>query len=208
MTFSRFAAGFVAAVVLTAASAPAMVRSPFAPAAPAAAFGANNVDSPASIAYCKSTGGAYEVRLPEYGTNNTKPLVLAGQAGFCHYTSKGKYPSSIYILVTSLYTPMPTLAVMAYKAKVKFNESSCPGGANPGSCYCTQLGGTDQFGGANLAGGAWVLPGASSASPNLDLEACIFPDLSSIDSFGLFYHSVGTIRGINLLTVVKYKGPA
>jgi hypothetical protein len=39
------------------------------------------------------------------------------------------------------------------------------------------------------------------------LEACIFPDLSSIDSWGLTYHSQGIIRGIDLGTVLRYKNP-
>jgi hypothetical protein len=79
--------------------------------------------------------------------------------------------------------------------------SSCKG--SPGSCYCTQLGGTDLFGGINAAGGGWV----NNADPNDVLDACIFPDLSSIDSYGLFYHSANIIRGKNLAKVLRYKNP-
>ena len=43
--------------------------------------------------------------------------------------------------------------------------------------------------------------------PDADLEACIFPDLSSIDSWGLTYHAYGTIRGIDLSTVLRYHKP-
>jgi hypothetical protein len=35
----------------------------------------------------------------------------------------------------------------------------------------------------------------------------MFPDLSSIDSWGLAYHSVGTIRGKDLAKVLRYPNP-
>ena len=34
---------------------------------------------------------------------------------------------------------------------------------------------------------------------------CVFPDLSFIDEWGLAYHSDGTIRGIDLATVMAYQ---
>jgi hypothetical protein len=36
------------------------------------------------------------------------------------------------------------------------------------------------------------------------LEACVFPDMSSIDSWGLTYHSANIIRGMDLSKVLKY----
>ncbi len=154
---------------------------------------------PVDIQYCRSTGGIVEHRIPEYGTNGNNPLILSGSADFCEYTSGGKYPSRIHILLTTLNATLPTLAALAYYSPPK---SACTGGGSPGSCYCSQLGGTDEFGGVNINGGAWVGKGI-----DVDLDACIFPDLSSIDSFGLFYHSAGIIRGINLAKVLKFKNP-
>jgi putative hemolysin len=153
----------------------------------------------AAAQYCRTTGGRVEVRTPEYGTNNPNPLVLAGKAVFCQYTAKDG--SRIHILASSLYTTQPSLAVLAYYAKPAMSASCGAGGANPASCYCSQLGGSDLFGGKNLAGGAWVLKG----SIDEDLEACIFPDMSSIDSWGLTYHSHNIIRGIDLSKVLRYK---
>ncbi len=46
---------------------------------------------------------------------------------------------------------------------------------------------------------------SSNASDVLD--ACIFPDLSSIDSYGLFYHSHGIIRGRSLDHLLRFKNP-
>ena len=80
------------------------------------------------------------------------------------------------MLLSTLRTDQPTLAALAYYAQVPLG--TCQG--NPGSCYCTLVGGTDLFGGINAAGGGWVL----NTDPNDVLEACIFPDLSSIDSWG------------------------
>ena len=148
--------------------------------------------------YCVQTGGVVETRLPYYGTNGNDPLRLAGKRNFCQYTADDG--SRIHVSLKTLYATRPSLAALAYYAQVQMGDG-CKG--NPASCYCTQLGGSDLFGGINAAGGGWVLKGA----PDEVLEACIFPDMSSIDSWGLAYHSVGIIRGIDLATVLRYKNP-
>lgn len=152
----------------------------------------------AAAAYCSSTGGVAENMYPAYGTNGGTPLRLAGLRGFCVYTASDQ--SQIYLLASTLFTRQASLAALAYYAKVQ-PSGNCEG--NPASCYCTQLGGSDQFGGVSAAGGGWIPPN----DPSFVLEACIFPDMSSIDSWGLFYHSAGIIRGIDLSTVLRYKNP-
>jgi hypothetical protein len=147
--------------------------------------------------YCVSKGGVVQERIPEYGTNNSNPLKLSGSAYFCQFTKKDS--SQINVLLSTLGTDKPTLAALAYYAKVQLG--SCNG--NPASCYCTLLGGSDSFGGVNLAGGGWVL----KSDPTDVLETCMFPDMSSIDSWGLAYHSAGIIRGKNLAGVLKYANP-
>jgi len=150
--------------------------------------------------YCTSTGGALETRVPTYGTNNAPQdwLKLAGREEFCRYT--GSEDSHIHLSLETLFTPQPTLAALAYYAEIPWNGQ---GEGNPASFYCTQLGGSDLFGGVNAAGGGWV------ALNTIDevLEACIFPDNSTIDSWGLFYHSDAIIRGVDLSTVLKYPNP-
>jgi putative hemolysin len=152
-------------------------------------------------AYCRTSGGAVEHRKPVFGTNGPTSswLVLAGAADFCDYTSK-KDGTHIYVLLSTLNATLPTLATLAYYAKVPLASANCTGGGNPASCYCTFLGGSDQFGGTNAAGGAWIL----GQSANTALEACIFPDFSAIDSWGLTYHSANIIRGMDLSKVLKY----
>ncbi len=160
------------------------------------AYADDNADTVAGK-YCTDNGGVVEARYPYFGTNFSNPLQLAGVRHFCEFTAKGD-GSRIHILLSTLYATKPTLAALAYYAKVPLQS---PGnGANPASFYCTQLGGSDQFGGTNLGGGGWVQWGAIDES----LEACIFPDMSSIDSWGLAYHSVGIVRGKNLGRVLRY----
>lgn len=151
----------------------------------------------AAAQYCMNTGGEVETRIAVYGSNGPTLLTLAGIRQFCQYTANDG--SRIHLLTTTLYALKPTLAALAYYAQVQ--PGSCNG--NPASCYCTLLGGSDQFGGTSGAGGGWYLKGAIDET----LEACIFPDMSSIDSWGLTYHSQGIIRGKNLAKVLRFKNP-
>jgi len=184
-------------VLLAALAICAVVFPTVSTGASAASIGfAGGIVSDETVAseYCQKTGGVVLLRVPEYGTNGPNALVLANPRNFCEYTARDG--SSIDVLGTTLYAVKPTLAALAYYAEVP--PGSCQG--NPASCYCTLLGGSDSFGGINAAGGGWVF------NANV-LEACVFPDESSIDSFGLFYHSANIIRGRNLAKVLRYKGP-
>jgi hypothetical protein len=156
-------------------------------------------EDPGAALRCTNTGGVIETRIPEYNTNGGTPLVLAGSKQFCEYTQK-KGGSHIWVLLSTLNAKLPTLAALAYYAEVP--AGSCQG--SPGSCYCSLIGGTDLFGGINAAGGGWV---DTADTENPVLDACIFPDESIIDSYGLFYHSAGIIRGADLGKKLRYKNP-
>jgi putative hemolysin len=158
-------------------------------------------DTVAASAYCVSKGGEVVARQPYYNTNAGEPdwFALSGNRLFCKFTSK-KDGSRIHVLLSTLYTDKPSLAALAYYAEVPIG--TCNG--NPASCYCSLLGGTDLFGGINLNGGGWV---QKSDPVDTVLEACILPDMSSIDSWGLTYHSAGIIRGKDLSKVLRYKNP-
>jgi putative hemolysin len=159
-------------------------------------------DTPVTAAeYCVNHGGEVDSREPYYNTNDVEQnwLQLSGSRQFCKFTST-KDGSRIHVLLSTLFTEQPSLAALAYYAQVPLG--SCNG--NPASCYCSQLGGTDLFGGVNLNGGGWV---KKSDPVDTVLEACIFPDMSSIDSWGLAYHSAGIIRGRDLSKVLRYKSP-
>src|SRR5579862_5649616 len=90
-------------------------------------------DEIAAASYCVKTGGKVYLRTPEYDTNSSHPLVLAGRAPFCQYTATTSGASRIHILLTTLYSTKPSLAALAYILKPP--SGSC--GGNPASCYCT-----------------------------------------------------------------------
>jgi hypothetical protein len=42
-------------------------------------------------------------------------------------------------------------------------------------------------------------------SPNTALQACVFPDGSIIDSFGILHHSQDIVRGADLTSRFRYR---
>jgi hypothetical protein len=181
-----------AVMVLFAVALLSLGGHPVAPQGPNVAMAASQ-----QWQYCVDNGGLPLKRLPAYGTNDPNPLILSGSQVFCQFTAADT--SRIHVLVDTLYSTKPTLAALAYYAQEA--PGTCQG--NPASCYCTLLGGSDQFGGTGLAGGGWV----SHDSVDHSLEACIFPDMSSIDSWGLFYYSAGIVRGADLSKILRYPNP-
>ena len=162
--------------------------------------GAASASSTAAASYCRSQGGTVQYRTPAFGTNNQAgQLGLAGRLGFCRFKSKAD-GSRVYVSLATLASPKPTLAALAYLEKPPTKNGSP--NANPASVYCSQLGGSDSFGGINAAGGGWVL---KSDTANPVLEACVFPDLSSIDSWALAYHANGAVRGKDLTKILRYQ---
>lgn len=155
-------------------------------------------------AYCTEKGGKVVHRTPALGTNNPDQLlVLGGGVDFCEFTgSEEAEPptSTIAIDITSLAATEPTFAVLAYLTKPPVPESNT--GANPASLYCAHLGGSE-LGSTSMGGGGWI---TDARGNDLDvLGACMFPDGSIIDSWGITYHSNGTIRGANLEPLFAYQ---
>jgi putative hemolysin len=150
--------------------------------------------------YCRSQGGVVQVRTPAADTNSPPMIRLAGSVPFCRFTgAQGGSTSSISVDLRTLVSTKPTLAALAYLEKP--NAGRIPGNVNPASIYCSRLGGSDQFGGQGLGGGGWIV----GRSANTVLQACVFPDGSIIDSFGILYHSQDVVRGADLTTRFRYK---
>ena len=149
-------------------------------------------------AYCKAQGGAVQMRTAAYGTNNAAGLSLGAPVQFCRFVSKTD-GSRIYVSAATLASKKPTIAALAYYNKPAMTSNDP--NANPASVYCSQLGGTDSFGGINAQGGGWV---NRSDKANPVLEACVFPDGSIIDSWGLAYRSTGAVRGKDLTQAFAY----
>lgn len=153
--------------------------------------------SNAAADHCTKSGGVVETRYPFYGTNADNSLRLAGSLPVCTFTADDG--SRILVGLDTLYTDQPTLAALAYRAQTPLDTGNAPASANPSSLYCTQLGGTDSFGGVNTAGGGWALDDGADV-----ISLCVFPDLSVIDSWGITYYSDGTVRGADLNDLFRY----
>ncbi|MCC7165668.1 MAG: protease inhibitor I42 family protein [Anaerolineae bacterium] len=164
-----------------------------------------------AAAYCNEKGGTVTTRYPTYNTNASVSgwLRLAGARDFCTFHAPADstgFQSQISIALDTLYADEPTLAVLAYLEPVSLPPFT---GANPSTGYCTKLGGTDVFGGMNsAAGGGWVTDESDSAANLQVVSMCVFPDLSSIDSWGLTYKANGVVRGVDLTGVVRYQPTA
>jgi len=150
-----------------------------------------------AVDYCTQNNGVVETRYPYYGTNTDNSLQLSGSLGVCTFTADDN--SRITISLDTLYTDQPTLAALAYRAQTPLDTGDAPASANPSSLYCTQVGGTDSFGGVSTAGGGWALAGGSDV-----LSLCVFPDLSVIDSWGITYYANDVIRGADLNDLLRY----
>ncbi|MGS0684670.1 hypothetical protein ACVBEQ_05900 [Nakamurella sp. GG22] len=153
--------------------------------------------------YCTSKGGEVQTRDAYWGTNGDEAdwVTLAGSTTMCRFQSDDEAKSRIYVDLTTLSSPVPTLAALAYLSKVPLPSTT--GGANPATGYCSkELGGSSTFGGISAAGGGWV---AKSDPDDVVVALCVFPDLSFIDEWGLAYHSDGSIRGTDLATAMAYQ---
>lgn len=182
------------AVVLALATAPT-------------AIGADATDAEQ---YCESQGG-HVVELKPYLFADTKDRVeLAGAMNVCQFISQqGDNPVQTIVDLNTLYSEKPTLAGLAYLAAVP-SSSSGPAGSNPATSYCPDdLAGTEAFGTA--ATGAWVgdldpgMEAGDSQTLGNTVNLCVFADRSAIDDFALFYASAGTVRGVDLSTVMRYQ---
>ena len=194
------------AAVNSASSGAAVASTPAVPTSSdsAAAAGASSpAASVQSADYCRQRGGEVQTRSALWGTNGDPAgwLALAGSTSMCRFQADDAAKSRIYVDLTTLSSPQPTLAALAYLAKVPLPAAT--GGANPATGYCSkELGGSSTFGAIGASGGGWV---ARDDPDDVVVSLCVFPDLSFIDDWGLAYHSDGSIRGTDLATAMQYQ---
>ena len=176
------------------ASSPASASSP--------GTSGSAIGSPAGSEYCVQHGGEVQTRTPYWGTNGDQSswLPLGGTTTACRFQANDEAKSRIYVDLTTLSSPKPTLAALAYLSKVPMPSGV---GGNPATGYCsTELGGSSTFGSIGAAGGGWV---ATEDPDDVVVALCVFPDLSYIDEWGLAYHSNGDIRGADLQPLMAYQ---
>ncbi len=152
-------------------------------------------------AWCTSHDGTVVERYPARMASSDAPVALGATVQFCEFTGgTGADPadSRISVALTTLASTEPSMAATAYLTKPAMSEGG--GSANPASVYCADLGGAE-LGGELAPDGGWV----NSEDKTDVAEMCVFPDLSIIDSWGLAYHTMGTIRGANLESVFRWQ---
>ncbi len=162
---------------------------------------ANAQEDPAAAEWCASHEGTVVDRYPASGASSGTPVTMGPVVRFCEFTGgEGADPSDsrISIRLTTLASDQPSMAATAYLTKPEMAESG--GSANPASVYCADLGGVE-LGGQLAPDGGWV----NAADTTEVAQLCVFPDLSIIDSWGLAYHTMGTIRGADLEPLFRWK---
>jgi putative hemolysin len=173
------------------------VAPPFAtPGAYAQAEG-----DPAAAQWCVSHQGTVVERYPASNATSDAPVTMGPTVRFCEFTGgEGTDPSDsrISVRLTTFASDQPSMAATAYLTKPEMGESG--GSANPASVYCADLGGVE-MGGQLAPDGGWV----NGADATDVVQMCVFPDLSIIDSWGLAYHTMGTVRGANLEPLFRWK---
>lgn len=156
---------------------------------------------PAPAEWCASNGGSVVDRFPASMATSDAPVTLGDAVRFCEFTGgEGADPadSRISIRLDTLASDQKSMAATAYLTKPAMPESD--GSANPASGYCADLGGAE-IGGELAPDGSWV----NLEDPTDITQMCVFPDLSIIDSWGLAYHTMGTIRGADLESLFRWQ---
>lgn len=153
-------------------------------------------------AYCESSGGQVQLRQPTYGTNNDRSswVALGEPVAVCRFAADDEAHSKIHVDLVTLSSPQPTLAALAYLAKLPIPTAT--GGANPAAVFCSDLGGTSTFG-LGVAGGGLVLADAPADEHEV-VAPCTFADGSFIDDWGIAYYADGTIRGTDLAELFRF----
>lgn len=197
---SRFRSAPLVLIALLVAACGAAATSPSAPAA----GGSAPPDEAAARSYCTDKGGQVVKRTATWNTNGDPStwLTLAGRQAFCEFeTGTGDETTRISVDLTTLSSPDPTLAAIAYLSDVRITQPPTVG-ANPAEWSCAQdFLGAAAFGNG-VAGGGWV---DADQPIFVVMIPCTFADGSSIDAFGLWYHANGAIRGADLAPLFAYQ---
>ena len=125
-------------VTSAAASDATTTRLPSTSSAASSPTASSPVDTARAAAFCEQGGGEVQTRAAFWGTNGDEAnwLPLAGSNTMCRFQADDEAHSRIYVDLTTLSSPVPTLAALAYLSKVPMPTSS--GGANPATGYCSK----------------------------------------------------------------------
>jgi putative hemolysin len=185
---------------LTAALLAAAVSSLGAPTvlAQSAAPGGDGATASDAAAWCEAKGGDVQVRQAVFGTaseNQIGWIDLGRSIELCRFVADDG--SRVYVDTGTLASTTPTLASVAYLARVQNDLDPTQG--NPASLNCDALGGSSLGG----RGGGWV----ALDDPDQPVlgELCMFPDGSAIDEWGILYYVGGEVRGADLAPLFAWQ---
>jgi len=174
-----------------------------ASASPPGSGSASGTGDAAARQYCTDKGGMLVDRTATWNANAdpAAQLPLAETITFCEFESgQGDGTTRISVDLVTLSSTSPTLASVAYLSDVRTTQPREPS-VNPAQFSCaTDYAGSSAFG-SSAAGGGWLDP---SQPVFTVIDMCVFPDLSAIDAFGLWYHANGVVRGADLATKFRY----
>lgn len=193
------AAALVAVTALSGCAPEPGTTTPTSTASGSGTAPAPAPDAGAAAAYCLEKGGEIQHRQPTFGTNNARStwVDLGETVETCRFrTGEGETATAIYVDPNTLYSEHPTLAALAYLAKVPLPSDTT---ANPASRLCVELGGAVAYG-PTAAGGGLVL----ADDPFEVVAVCTFADGSFIDEWGIGYYSAGTVRGADLAPMFRF----
>ncbi|MFM9106648.1 MAG: hypothetical protein ACKOWF_08115 [Chloroflexota bacterium] len=199
------AAAITLFVLLVGGGAVAFSRALAAPATPVAP----EMAIEEAKAYCVAAGGAVVMRVAAM-TPDSDPIGALGELEpFCEFTggAGADEGSTISVLAETLASTTRTLAAMAYldgkpmpaiDPPVSTDGTPVPLTAmpNPASIYCDLAGGAEY---------AWVAADMPADAPFRTVAMCVFPDRSAIDSWGIAYHAMGSVRGADLAGAFAWK---
>lgn len=170
------------------------------PAPQPTSTGASTSRTSEAEAYCVEKGGEVQTRQPTFGTNDDESawVAMGEPVSMCRFqTLKDDDNSRIYVDLVTLASTTPTIAALAYLAKRELPEGAT---GNPATALCTNLGGSSTYGGGAGGGGMVNVDDPD----DVVVAACVFPDRSFIDEWGIAYYGGDVVRGIDLSTVFRF----
>ena len=153
----------------------------------------SGLSTSAAALFCTNQGGTVANYTLFNGDQPTGGVQLSAPMAVCSFPNEAK--TNVYLVsLDTLASTVPTLAVLAFKARVPYRPPvNTSASTDPSTVYCIQ-----NLGGAAAAGmtsrylpiptapvGWWTIQAGAWYGSN---DFCVFPDGSSMDTWTLFYH--------------------
>lgn len=144
-------------------------------------------DESSDNAACTDAGGTVQQRVPTSGTDADPGewITLAGIVEVCRFgSSESESAHRLYVDIMTVEEPAPTLAALAYFAKVPVSPDAGENSGDAALDYCSGLGGTYSYGPSAIGGLVDVNDPIDTA-----VTVCTFADGSFVDTEALLSYS-------------------